>query len=262
MSSGQASHRSDSAPALQERGATAIATTQSTKDTSKTSPAIAAAEAPTAVAPATFKPISLSDIELPKGCHFVSANGKAIVAVCPAAPDSALDKFLLTAPSIAISLIALVISGFTLKYNRGKDERARVQSIQDDFWIRKIVSPISIEPFLKYIQELGTILPTASQDLHYVEQTWGDQANKLGEFRLSFQILNVVDSRLQANVSEKLDELEDRITIYCGQLMAYLDNEGDGELPSKDECLHDCNSLAISIFKLIQASQTAVGKSK
>jgi hypothetical protein len=217
--------------------------------------------APKGAAMTAVQPISLTDIELPSGCNFVNVNSKALIAVCPAAPDSIGDKLLLTAPSLAISLIALAISGITFKYNRGKDARARIQSIQDDFWIRKIVSPMSIEPFLKYIQELGSILPSASQTLNYVEQTWGDQAQKLGEFRLSFQILDVVDATLQAGVLAKLDELDDRITVYCGELMQFLDNKSTN-VPSRNDCLQDCNALTIAIFKLIQASQSAVGKAK
>ncbi len=178
-----------------------------------------------------------------------------VVAICPPTSTSFLDSL----PSLVVSIIAIVLSLATLLYNRSKDGKARLQSIRDDFWIRKIVSPISIEPFLEYTQTLAVELPSSAQTFQEVEDYWASNSKKLRDFYLSFQVLSVVDEELVEQVLMTLENFEDVMANYCGALMDYKKNGKRAE-PNRDECIQDCQAITFKIFKLIQKPQSEVGK--
>lgn len=198
-------------------------------------------------------------IQLPDACNFVKVNGGATVALCKAAPEPYWDKLLVTGPSIVLSLVAIGLSWWTFKYNRNKDQRSRTQSIQDDFWLRKIITPISIEPLLKYNMELATSLPVAtSMTKEDVEKYWADQMEKIGELALSFRTLSLVSQELEKSVSEKMEEFEDCFVTYCGSLMSNLVSGTSANLPDKSSTTQQLTTIMISIFRLIQKHQVLV----
>ncbi|MGH2376583.1 MAG: hypothetical protein ACRDIC_24385 [bacterium] len=62
-------------------------------------------------------------------------------------------------PSLLVSILALLLAGLSFRYSRRKDSAARQQSIQDDFWLRKVISPAAIEPFVKFSSNVIAGLP-------------------------------------------------------------------------------------------------------
>jgi hypothetical protein len=62
-----------------------------------------------------------------------------------------------------ISCLALLVSLGGVLYNayaaRSKDALSRRQSINDEFWMRKVLFPQSIEPALAYYSSIETSLP-------------------------------------------------------------------------------------------------------
>lgn len=230
-------------------------------DTSKavvpTIPATTERTAPT-VSKVEATPTPPFDIKLPPGCGYIKANGATMVAICPAAREPVWEKLLASTPSLLFSLFALGISLTSYFYNRKKDKRSREQSIHDDFWIRKIISPISVEPFLKYTTELSASLPIVTSSDEHIQKYWTQQAQKIGEFILAFRTLGLIDSKLDSAVVVRLEKFDDCLGVYCGELRQHLADKLK-KLPDRDECSRTLIEITISILKLIQKHQTAVG---
>lgn len=223
------------------------------------SPDVTISDVPTASASVGSKADS-SNIELPKNCNYVRLNKTNTIALCQAPQPTIFEKLAVNAPSIVLSLVAVGISIATLIYNRSKDRGARQQSIKDDFWLRKIVSPISIEPLLKYWTELPRSLPTTgSANKADVEQYWVQQQKSLEQFYGSFRVLILIDEKLAKSVEEKLEEFEDGLAIYCGAIQAHL---ADGTILAPDRAfvLASLTEIIIAVFKLIQDHQSIISR--
>ena len=179
--------------------------------------------------------------------------------MCQPASEQWSEKLFLSAPTIAISLMALAVSVCNFWYTRSKDQRSRRQSIDDDFWLRKVVSPMSIEPFLKYVIEMAIELPdvrgSTTQD---VRDYWKKNVHRLGEFEVSFGTLALIDETLNSAVAEDLEKIGDLIASYCGSLGQHLDGTLP-KAPDRDDIKAAISALAISILKRIKAHQVAVG---
>ena len=129
---------------------------------------------------------------LPEGCSMVQPVETIGVAICRPSPEPLSDKLLTALPAICISLLALGVSVWSFWYNRSKDARSRLQSIEDDYWLRKVVSPMSIEPFLKHVTQMVATLPVASESTkESVAEFWKGQTLKQGEFSAAFQALEL-----------------------------------------------------------------------
>lgn len=196
-------------------------------------------------------------VDLPAG--YIS--GAATMAPCQSLSDPLWEKLAVSAPSLLVSIVAIFLSFKAFGYSRRKDQRSRSQSIQDDYWIRKIISPISIEPFLKYTIELSASLPmfTSAIDSN-VEVYWTQHALKLSEFSLSFRTLILMDTQLDTDVGKKLETFEDCLAIYCGKLRLSLADTSAPQ-PDRAECARKFIGITIEILKLIQRHQASVGDS-
>lgn len=180
------------------------------------------------------------------------------VIVCESKPEPFVEKLFLEGPSILFGFSALVISIASFFYTRRNDKRSRAQSIHDDYWIRKIISPISIEPFLKYTTELSASLPNIKNTPAQVQDYWKEQVLKIGEYSLSFRVLNLIDKQLAVNTAHQLEQFEDCLAEYCGKLGQHL--EGNSPPPNRDGCARKLIQTTIEILKLIQQHQASVGE--
>lgn len=139
-----------------------------------------------------------------------------------------------------------------------KDQRARQQSINDDYWIRKVVSPFAIEPFLKYLISLPVGLPSNKSTSEEVQLFWTSAASSFGEFTSAFGILEQIDKTLHRKVAELLEAMEDALSDYCGQLQQHL---MDSHAPDPDRASTAglLRQSGYSITQAIAAYQANVG---
>ena len=70
-------------------------------------------------------------------------------------------------PAPYFSFFALCVSIGGVVYTYRKDSRARKHSIEDDYWLRKVIGPIAIEPLLKGILEMIAAAPSDSSMATY-----------------------------------------------------------------------------------------------
>jgi hypothetical protein len=155
--------------------------------------------------------------------HSIAESTRVLASTATSAnlllrPSFTWDKAL--AP--VISTVALLLSLATLFYTRKKDSRARAQSILDDYWLRKIASPLVIEPLLKWILEgvIATIpddcgSPDFSAELvsNYAAP---HQKEKITHVH-SIIALSPLDSGLYDRVLASIDAIEDAVISYCAQ---------------------------------------------
>lgn len=199
---------------------------------------------------------------LPDGCSLVRPTSTFAIAICQPEPEPLTSKLVTGLPATAISVLALGLSLWTLMYNRRKDERARRQSIEDDFWLRKVVSPLSIEPFLKHVHELAAALPGAKGSTKQsVSDFWSDQAAKFGAFTVAFRTLALIDPELDRKVALGVEEIEDELAKYCGELGQHVEGAVP-TAPDRDEASQRLVALTIAVFQLIKEHQSTVGSGR
>lgn len=184
-------------------------------------------------------------------------SASVTVAVCQPAPESIASKFVSSLPSVALSVVALLLSWKTFAYNQEKDRRARKQSIQDDFWLRKVVSPVSIEPFLEHINELCARLPSVGATTEEANAFWSKEVLELGRFEVAFQTLALIDRQLLEDVLKKFEYLHDRLADYNGELRAYIDTP-TAPTPDREGTTRYLLSCSMELLGLIKAHQTRV----
>jgi hypothetical protein len=203
-----------------------------------------------------------SQINLKGFDQTINGTERTTIVISSANPEPFLGKLAANAPSIVLSLVALWISIKSFSYNRRRDRRSREQSIQDDFWIRKIISPISVEPFLKWTTELSAALPSAAGTTKKkVKAFWAAQALKITEYSLSFRTFGLVDKDLDSALEGEFERFDDCFTVYCGNLMQYQ----SGALPAppdRDECIRTLIEITLAMLKLIRSHQAAMGRTE
>ncbi len=182
------------------------------------------------------------------------------IALCRPQQDSAWGKFWPSFPGLLLSCFAAGLAVYSFIYAKRKDETARDQSVRDDFWLRKVVSPASIEPFVTFSAELTTSLPDASKTAAEVQEYWLKQVDRTNEFASIFALLTLVKEDMHTGVEEQLEFLEDVVSSYCGNLQAHL--EQGKPPPSRKEAIARIRSISIALLKAIQVHQlTATKKS-
>ena len=242
----------DSAPAASGWIGASTATTASAAQ----SPQAASAAAGAASSP---EPVITPKWVLPEGCSPAQPSGAFTIALCQPHPESFSSKLLSGLPATTLSLLALAISIWGLSYNKRKDQVARRQSIEDDYWLRKVVSPLSIEPFLKHIHDLVAALPgehgSTSQS---VSDFWTLQTSKFNAFHIAFRTLALIAPELDETVRFKLEEIEDELASYCGLLSQHLD-AGKGAPPDMGSASQRLMGLTIAMLRIVKTHQGTVG---
>ena len=185
-------------------------------------------------------------------------NTSATILVCKS-EETIGSKVIVALPSFVTSLVALILSYTAYKYNRNKDKRARTQSINDDFWLRKVVSPVAIEPFVKFTISLTHTLPRPVDGSEKVQIFWVETTQKLTEFSASFANLELISPDLNRSVALQLEGIEDAIAEYCGSLQQHL-NDSAIAAPDRASLSSKVSQINLAIMRGIAAFQANVGE--
>lgn len=185
--------------------------------------------------------------------------------VCGPESDPMWLKLMSAGPSalsLVVSIAALIVAVRTYTYTSTKDQKARAQSIQDDFWLRTVVSPASIEPFLKFIGDLRAALPHASATTPLTPNDltvyWGGAQRKFNEFSMSFQSLALIDLALQKSVEQALLDLEDGLSDYVAALGKFVDGTVT-VAPNRADAAASLTRGMLRVFQLVQDHQRVLG---
>jgi hypothetical protein len=119
-----------------------------------------------------------------------------------------------------ISTLALMVSIGTLWYTRNKDVKTRRQSIEDEFWIRKVLSPIALEPLIKEITDLVSKLPEDCESPAWRKDGFKPFITsvqpKLQQLQSSMHALAMLDPSVCVEAQKHLSAIEDLVLEYCG----------------------------------------------
>ena len=146
--------------------------------------------------------------------HSLRLPSAASASIAAAPPQGPGPDWL--ARIIALGGLGLSLAQFF--FNRRKADRDRRLSIEDDFWLRKVLSPTVLEPLLKVIVDLLNALPTrdaseASRMAYALEVT-----EKFQRLSVSVQMLELYHSELPAIFLGHLTSCEDLLSTYSNDL--------------------------------------------
>jgi hypothetical protein len=121
--------------------------------------------------------------------------------------------------SFVLSVFALVVSACVALYTLRKDRRARLHSIEDDYWLRKVIGPIAIEPLLKTFLEMIGSSPEDCGSPGFskaaVAAYHDAYVTKLSELAANVSALTLVSPDLAAQTSTSIDSIQELMIGYC-----------------------------------------------
>jgi hypothetical protein len=163
-------------------------------------------------------------------------------------------------PSL-LSVIAILISIANSIYGLRKDRRARKQSIQDDYWFRKIASPITIEPLVKNLLKISAELPDPAVITTQIAQSqWQQQTAEVEEFRTTIGALALLSKDLPKDLDQYVDVMSDELSNFYGHCM--LDINTGSKISNRNKTKDALVDAMIKILKRIQEDQEKMGYSK
>lgn len=192
-------------------------------------------------------------------CHAGSIEGKKVI-FCPDKNNSSIS--LKEVWTWLLSGFALLVSLSNVVYTYRKDRRARMQSINDDFWIRKIISPTVIEPMMESITEAMSAMPDDCNSTKWDPQLYVTYIEKyqveLQKLGASFHMLNLLDKALCTKVIGCLDKIEDTLLDYCGSNGAKTFNAQGLCAKPKDDTLNLIREQLLTALEAIKSFQTSL----
>jgi hypothetical protein len=119
-----------------------------------------------------------------------------------------------------LSGVAIFVSACVALYTFVKDRKARKQSISDDYWLRKVIGPIAVEPLLSDLLELSAKIPVDCCDPDFnvrkTEKFSRDYSASHVSSASKLMALAVLDEQLYRNAIDCLDAIEEAVVSYCG----------------------------------------------
>jgi hypothetical protein len=123
-----------------------------------------------------------------------------------------------------VAVIALLISIGGFYYSLQKDRKARLQSIEDDFWLRKVISPIALEPLIKKITETVSSIPEDRQSARFDSQACDEFGKKFqsewNQLSCAMDALGLLNQDVLDNSRTHVSNIEDEVLLYCSNNIA------------------------------------------
>jgi hypothetical protein len=147
--------------------------------------------------------------------------------------------------SFWFSMVALAVTLYNLYSAKKKDTSSRRQSINDEFWLRKVLFPTSIEPVLDFFSAtLKSLPPDRFDPTANSTSTENFRKTTIDEYRGVAAKLKAVGILKQTLYDELLDEfekVEDLITNYC-----FANKDGYLATASGSDYLQSATGAALS----------------
>jgi len=124
-------------------------------------------------------------------------------------------------------------------------------SILDEFWLRKIISPATVEPLIKTISQLLSTVPGAESKPKHQQAFATRMTKEMQRLMASTQTLAMLDAQLPDQIQEELRKCED---LFGEHIQTLASNQ---EIPDVAE-LHSAVWLTINAaLRPIQAWQSS-----
>lgn len=135
--------------------------------------------------------------------------------------------------TIALVVVRLLWDIVRSVYNFFEKRKTRLRSIDDEYWYRNQLLPLSLHPLIEFINGTSEKLVTLSAELDRKDsrerrRTYLDFLNERTEGKnllLSrFRVLEVLDVHVYEPISHKLDDMEEVLIKHC-----YSNSGGEGD---------------------------------
>ena len=195
------------------------------------------------------------------GCFKVTTATHTSIEVCGPESDPAWMKYANVASAagtLAVGVAAALVAYWTFNFMRTQGQQARADSVRDEYWLRTVVSPTSIEPFQSFIAGLRRDLPGVAPPLTVPTEAelnvvFAKTVDSFNDFSLKFKSLALIDDKLNGQVEIALQGIEEDFTEYVGSLRLHLISGSPP--PNRSDAVADLTNGMVALFKLIQAHQ-------
>lgn len=200
---------------------------------------------------------------LSAGCAEAKSGHALTLKLCSPEPDAAWLAYVNVGTAVLallVSCAAAYVAHRTLHFARAQDQRNRSASVRDEFWLRTVISPSSIEPFQAYMNELRATLPSVETNPPSAEdlkQFFAKTASSLNDFAIKFSALALISESLHEAIREELEGIEDAIANYVQAMTSYVPG-GNAQAPSRAELQTTLTAGMVRLFKRIQEDQSRV----
>lgn len=188
----------------------------------------------------------------PQSCAALPTVAQPIFVSVPTKPDDFWRPG--TVFPLVLSLLSFFLAGGNIWYTVTKDRRARRHSVVDDYWFRKVLSPMTLEPMLTSIQELMTSIPedrsSGSFQLRKVNKFHESWVKKLSNMAAEMNSLDMLEAGLGRTVAEDIDAIQDLVIEYGSAQQP----KGAGQ--TKDEFRNAVQLRWLTIMRIIKEAQS------
>lgn len=225
---------------------------------------VASAPNPTPAASVQSSPqgghVAKTGIVLPKDCDYVSVDGSSVaVVLCRPAETGLTQKLLNDAPSLILSLSAIVVSLYALKVTGNQQKKSIAQSIKDDYWLRTLVSPTCITPLIEMRQNLLKDIPDTSVTKPELQHLSVRFSLKFSDMQDALGNLHIVDASLVETTRQRLTEVEDVVSEYIGQLGQHVNDPANFNAPDMNVYRTHISGKFFDVLRPIQEHQINQG---
>jgi hypothetical protein len=148
------------------------------------------------------------------GCKFVDQRSYSVLQDADSLPkDPSIDWL-----ARALGVGGLGVAIFNLYSARQKAKRDRDLSIDDEYWLRKVLTPTVIEPILERISVLLDATPSSYVDQEAVKSFAVRITTVFQPLRKSVASLAIFDPDLPSKMDAGLEKCEDLMTEYASSL--------------------------------------------
>lgn len=158
-------------------------------------------------------------------------------------------------PATWFGVIALFISAFSLWKTLQKDKKAIQKSINDDFWIRKVLFELALSPALEFMSETEQTLPKYSEREKvgsYLENFSRKHRGLAGKL----SIASVLDKKLFEQTRSLFESFEDVVTECCALLVDSIDESTFSA--SRSQAITEIRDLYLDILSSVKTYQQQI----
>ena len=142
-----------------------------------------------------------------------------------------------------LAILGICLGGVNLFLTVWKIRRDRRLSVEDDFWFRKIIAPVSIEPLIKSVMALLHEMPDARSPQEAKQSYAAKITTEFQKLYVSMQPLALIEETWPRMVVERLQSCEDLMTNRIAQLIVPPEGFVADAIDLQSEVLSELNAV-------------------
>lgn len=169
--------------------------------------------------------------------------------------------FIWLGASVAVLNFIVVLAAY--RFNRANERTKRLNSVQDEFWFRKIAAPFFIEPYLEFLTgqqasfEALSVRPSGGAEVELYQRYMSAFRQAKKDIRCRLNFLKAVDPLTFKEISQAIRDLEDKVTLFCAENSGFGDPD-QGERATKDDVISQFETTVIKSITVLKKSHRAM----